>query len=101
MKRVLALLLAVPACFGGERANTGQCPDGETCSPKTPNGLEFIGADLAGTLDLSGPSPTAIGGTQSVALQYDRGDGIEIALDLPYKAVTAGSLGISVTATSG
>ena len=96
----LALLL-VPACFGGERATTGQCPDGETCSPKTPNGLEFIGADLAGTLDLAGPSPTAIGGTQSVALQYDRGDGVQIALDLPFKAETAGSLGVSVTATSG
>lgn len=108
MKRLLALLLvsplaaaALPACTGGDRANTGECPQGEICSPKTPNGLHFIGADLVDTLDLVGPSPTAVGGSQSIALQYDRGDGVLIALDLPYQALTSGSTGVTVTATSG
>lgn len=100
MKRLLALLL-IPACTGGERANTGQCPSGEICSPKTPNGLQFIGADLVDTLDLVGPSATAVGGTQSVSLQYDRGDGHLIALDLPYQAMSSGSTGVMVTAQSG
>jgi len=101
MKRLLALLL-VPACTGGDRANTGQCPDGEVCSPLTPNGLQFIGNDLVDSLNLVGPSATAIGGTQAIALQYDRAsDGVLIALDLPFKAETSGNLGVTVSATSG
>ncbi|MBV8760969.1 MAG: hypothetical protein JO257_26985 [Deltaproteobacteria bacterium] len=100
MKRLLALLL-IPACTGGDRANTGECPQGEICSPKTPKGLHFIGVDLVDTLGLVGPSATAVGGTQNVALQYDRGDGILIALDLPYQALTMDSKGVTVAATSG
>jgi len=101
MKRLLASLLFVAACTGGERANSGQCPAGEVCSPKTPNGLHFIGNQLADDLNLVGPSPTAIGGSQEVALQYDRGDGILIALDLPYTADDEGGAGVKITATSG
>jgi len=101
MKRLLASLLLVAACTGGERASTGQCPTGETCSPKTPNGLHFIGNQLADDLNLVGPSPTAIGGTQDVALQYDRGDGILIALDLPYTADDMGGAGVKVESMSG
>ena len=80
---------------------TGQCPAGETCSPLTPNGLHFIGNQLADDLNLVGPAPTAIGGTQEVALQYDRGDGILIALDLPFTADDDGGHGVKVNATSG
>lgn len=100
MKPFLVLLL-VPACTGGDRANSGQCPQGDVCSPLTPDGLQFIGADLVDTLNVVGPSPTAIGGTQAIALQYDRGDGVLIALDLPFKAETTGNLGVTVSATSG
>lgn len=103
MKRLLAYLLIVPAaaCTGGERANSGQCPAGEVCSPKTPNGLHFIGNQLADDLNLVGPSPTAIGGTQDIALQYDRGDGILIALDLPFTADDMGGAGVKIVSTSG
>ncbi len=101
MKRLLASLLFVTACTGGERANTGQCPAGEVCSPKTPNGLHFIGNQLADDLNLVGPSPTAIGGTQDIALQYDRGNGILIALDLPFTADDDGAAGVKIVSTSG
>lgn len=104
MKRLFVSLMslaALPACTGGERANTGDCPAGEVCSPDTPNGLHFIGNQLADSLNLVGPSPTAIGGSQEVALQYDRGDGILIALDLPFVADDDGGAGVHVTATSG
>src|SRR3569623_854047 len=100
MKRLLVLLL-VPACTGGERANSGQCPEGEVCSALTPRGLQFIGDDLVDTLTLVGPSATAIGGTQAIALQYDRGDNLLIALDLPYEAKTSGNLGVTVQQTRG
>ena len=98
------LLLPLPlvaACYGGERHTSGQCPAGETCSPATPTGLQFIGNALAGELVLSGPRPTAVGGTQAVALQYDRGDGVMIALDLPYTADDQGGAGITIAGTSG
>jgi hypothetical protein len=103
MKRLLAYLLLFPAaaCTGGERANSGQCPAGETCSPKTPNGLHFIGNQLADDLNLVGPSPTAIGGTQDIALQYDPGDGVLVPLDLPFTADDMGGAGVKVVSTSG
>jgi len=101
MKRLLVSLLGLAACTGGERANSGKCPAGETCSPLTPNGLHFIGNELADDLNLVGPSPTAIGGSQAVAIQYDRGDGILIALDLPFTADDDGGQGVKVTGTSG
>lgn len=101
MKRLLVSLLGLAACTGGERANSGQCPAGETCSPLTPNGLHFIGNQLSDDLNLVGPSPTAIGGSQEVAIQYDRGDGILIALDLPFTADDDGGQGVKVTGTSG
>ena len=81
----------------GERAETGQCPGTEVCSSKTPGGLDFVGADLAGTLFGGGPSPTAIGGTQKIALKYDPGNSGWRYLDLPYKAVTTGELGVQIT----
>jgi hypothetical protein len=83
-------------CYGGERRNTGECPAGETCSDLTPTGLDFVGNSLIGELLLSGPRPTAIGGTQAVALEYDRGDGVDIALDLPFSADDDGAAGVKV-----
>jgi hypothetical protein len=102
MKRLLlSLSLPLVACYAGERRNTGECPAGETCSPLTPSGLDFVGNHLTGELLLSGPRATAIGGTQQVALEYDRGDGVDVALDLPYTADDNGGQGIKALSTSG
>jgi hypothetical protein len=103
MNRLLLASLSLPlvACYAGERAATGECPAGETCSDATPRGLQFVGNHLVNDLLLSGPRATAVGGTQVVALQYDRGDGVDVALDLPYTADDDGGLGIKVESTSG
>jgi hypothetical protein len=104
MKRLLLLASAsIPlvGCYGGERYNTGACPAGETCSDLTPHGLQFVGNTLVDDILLSGPRATAIGGTQVVALQYDRGDGITVALDMPYTADDDGGLGVKFSAQSG
>ncbi|HEX4450580.1 MAG TPA: hypothetical protein VH143_06910 [Kofleriaceae bacterium] len=75
--------------MGGERADSGQCPAGETCSPETPDGLNFIGTDLGGALELGGPSPTAIGGTQEIALEND-----DVPLSFPYTVDDEGGQGV-------
>jgi hypothetical protein len=104
MKRLLLLAsasLPLIGCYGGERYNTGECPAGETCSDLTPKGLQFVGNHLVDDILLSGPRATAVGGTQTVALQYDRGDGVTVALDLPFTADDDGGLGVKVSAQSG
>ena len=101
--RYLLVLASIPlvACYGGERAATGACPAGETCSAKTPGGLQFVGGALADDIMVSGPAPTAIGGTQDITLEYDRGDGTFVPLDLPYQADDDGGLGVRVDHTAG
>lgn len=98
-------LLAVPlvACTtGGERHDSGECPAGEVCSPDTPNGLHFIGNPFADDLFISGPSATAIGGTQEIALEYEPyNHGARRALDLPYLADDDGGNGVVVLSQSG
>lgn len=106
MNRSLVLsLLAVPlvACnTAGERADTGKCPAGEVCSNATPRGLHFIGVTMADELlSGNGPAATAIGGTQEVALEYDRGDGVRVAMNLAYDADDDGGLGVGVVGHSG
>lgn len=103
MKRLLTVPLFLAACnTAGERADTGKCPAGEVCSPSTPYGLHFIGNNLADELfGGNGPAATAIGGTQDVALEYDRGDGERIALSLPYDADDDGGLGVTVLSHAG
>lgn len=71
MRSSIAFLLFT-GCFGGEVADFG-CPVGETCSPETPNGLHFFGADLAGNLELDNER-TAVGGIQRVRLAKEVGD---------------------------
>jgi len=97
----LASVLVVPACFGGERATTGECPAGETCSDLTPRGLQFIGASLSDDSNLSGPSPTAIGGTQDIQLKYDPTADFFQPLDLSYTADDDGGNGVKVDHTAG
>ncbi len=53
------------------------------------------------TLILSGPSPTAIGGTQDIALQYDPTTGHFVPLDLPYTADDDGGIGVAIDHTAG
>ncbi|HET9988508.1 MAG TPA: hypothetical protein VFQ65_08305, partial [Kofleriaceae bacterium] len=96
-----ASFLLLPACFGGERATTGECPAGETCSDLTPRGLQFNGAAMTDDFDLSGPSPTAVGGTQDIKLEYDPTEGHYVALDLPFSADDDGGLGVKVDHVAG
>ncbi|HEY0255632.1 MAG TPA: hypothetical protein VGC41_29085 [Kofleriaceae bacterium] len=94
---VLSSLLLVPACFGGERADTGECPAGETCSPLTPEGLQFVGASFTDQLSITGPSATAIGGTQTITIEKTGGD----FLTFPYIADDDGGTGVKVLSTVG
>ena len=95
-------LCAVPliACTGGERAQSGECPAGEICSPDTPRGLHFVGEDVTGQLLLTGPAATAIGGTQDVQIQIDRGSGLA-PFDLPFEADDDGARGFMVDGIDG
>jgi hypothetical protein len=103
LSTLLAAVPLVAACTGGERASSGECPAGEVCSPDTPRGLHFIGNAMADQLlgSLFGPAATAVGGTQEIALEWDRGDGVLVAFTLPYEADDDGALGVSVVSTSG
>ena len=103
MKRLAYLAtILLAACTGGERAETGQCPAGETCSAATPNGLQFLGVDLAGIWTFETPEPTAVGGTQDIALEYQpAGSRDFVPLDLPYTADDDGGAGIAVDHQSG
>jgi hypothetical protein len=89
---VLVGVTTLAACFGGERARTGECPPDEVCSPRTPFGLYFYGARFADewlTLDVHA---TAIGGTQEITLSYNPPNSNQIIdLDLPYRAETDGT----------
>jgi hypothetical protein len=100
---LLGLPLALVACnTAGERADTGECPAGEVCSDATPRGLHFIGVTMADELlSGNGPVATAIGGTQEVALEYDRGDGVRVAMNFPYDADDDGGNGVTVVGHSG
>ena len=104
IRTYLLCLLPLAACnTAGERASTGECPAGEDCSPATPNGLHFIGSGLADDVFgiLAGPRATAIGGTQDITLEYDRGDGILRSLDLLYDADDDGGIGVTVDQLAG
>ncbi len=105
MKSFLLASLTLPlvGCYvaPGERRDTGECPAGETCSDTTPTGLLFVGNALIWDWAASGPRATAVGGTQVIALEYERGDGVNVALDIPYTADDDGGLGVNVESQSG
>ena len=89
--------LLLPACMTeGERAETGQCPAGEVCSSRTPNGLAFDGADFSDLLFANGLQATALGGRQGVTI-YDGASGQ--AMRLPFAATTQGALEVVAQAT--
>ena len=64
----VATLISAAGCNGGDRANGGECPDDEVCSPKTSEGLYFRSYGYANRLVDDGPEITAIGGSQTVDL---------------------------------
>ena len=86
------LLLPAYSCEGGD-VNQHGCPDGEACSPDTPNGLVFLGTHPDPLiLDLGDVKITAVGGTQHVTLEMGD-DGT--ALALPYRASTGSAFAIA------
>ncbi len=93
MKRLLFVLAVIPACVGGERSD-GQCPAGETCSPETPSGLQFIGSSLVGAFVVGGPLATAIGGTQEIELDVEAAIGVYVPLNLAYTVDDDGGTGV-------
>lgn len=59
------------ACLGeveGERASTGECPAGETCSDATPEGLDFVGRAFFDEPILR-LGPVIVGGTFELGLR--------------------------------
>jgi hypothetical protein len=73
MRTVLACVVLLTGCLEqGERATTCDgtgdcsCPAGETCSPATPQGLSFGGAQLCDSAFSRAPLTTAVGGTQMI-----------------------------------
>ncbi len=69
MKRLVSILLLAPACYGGERAVSGKCPPGETCSSSTPYGLDFVPPALFDTVLIAGDTQVAVGGTMPIDLE--------------------------------
>lgn len=95
MRFLLAAILVttVGSCTAGDRASAGECPANETCSDTTPDGLFFVGPEMAGYLFDGGPQVVAVGGTQSLAVQYPGG----ATFDLPYRAEAGGALTVAAT----
>lgn len=65
---VLVLSLACLTPVDGDRAMTGECPAGETCSQATPAGLTFIGRALFDQGETPRLGPIVEGGTLEVGL---------------------------------
>jgi hypothetical protein len=65
---VLALSLACLTPVEGDRAATGECPAGETCSEATPVGLTFIGRAFFDQGETPRLGPIVEGGTLAVGL---------------------------------
>ncbi|MCZ7687367.1 MAG: hypothetical protein M5U28_54965 [Sandaracinaceae bacterium] len=86
--------LACLAEVDGERAATGECPAGETCSSATPEGLEFVGRALFDepTLRLG---PVLVGGSFELGLRTQDG------APLPAFAASSSTNGVRVTVGDG
>lgn len=99
MKRMIlmALVSSLTGCLAGDRASSGECPTGETCSDDTPEGLYFRGTTIAGVLFGGlGPEATAVGGTQVIGIEDEAGNDFA----LPFEATAGGALEISATSGS-
>ncbi|MGE5181924.1 MAG: hypothetical protein ACM31C_07670 [Acidobacteriota bacterium] len=101
MNRFALLLLVVPACYGGERAASGKCPPGETCSSSTPYGLDFVPPALFDTVFLAGDTQVAVGGTMPIELETYANAFDTYPLDIAYTADDGGGPAVRVAATRG
>lgn len=101
MKRLLVALILAPACVGGQRAGTGECPTGEVCSPETPGGLQFIGSSLIGSFVVGGPLATAVGGTQEVQIDTEPALGVYVPFGLAFTVDDDGGTGVRFDHQSG
>ena len=86
------------SCDGGYRDTVGECPEGETCSAATPQGLHFRGAVFGeGFFDVGNVKTMALGGTQEVHVEIADDQGgrapfllpFEVDIDGPSAAVEA------------
>ena len=84
---VLLALCAACTFSDGERAATGECPAGETCSTDTPSGLGFYGSFLADSASLTTAiHPIALGGSQNISWTNPEGAvrDVAVASDAPW-----------------
>lgn len=91
-----ALSLACMSEVDGERAATGECPAGETCSDATPTGLRFVGNTMydQSVLQLG---PVLAGGTFEVGLRSNGGEALPaFAYDVEDSGVFTASRGEGV-----
>lgn len=91
--------LGLAACVtSGDRSATGQCPQGEVCSSKTPQGLHFRGPDFADDWIADATiKRTAVGGTQTITIVNAQD---EQDLTFPYTA-TLDSANLTAGAPNG
>src|SRR5262249_34824128 len=86
--RLLPALSLAGCPLAGERAGSGSCPSGETCSDKTPNGLALLGTKLGDDpLGPMQPLATAVGGTQGLTVVTGATSGAP-TFTLPFDATT-------------
>jgi hypothetical protein len=92
------LSLASGHAEGGDRANGG-CPEGETCSPDTPDGLYFTGSPLGDAYPpVTGkPQRIALGGRETISVFRDE----DATSEFLGFAAAAGSQGITVGDVAG
>lgn len=64
----VALVFSVASGSKGDRAESGHCPEGEVCSPDTPDGLYFVGPGFADSFFNADVRPTAVGGRQTISI---------------------------------
>jgi len=83
---------------GGDRTD-GECPAGEICSPDTPNGLYFGGANLGDDVfaPVVAPQRTAVGGRQTIHVFRDADAAQEF---VGFTALSSGAA-FTVVASSG
>lgn len=65
---IAGLLLACMQRVEGERAQTGECPEGEVCSAATPDGLDFVGHAFWDDSQSLRLGPVLVGGTFDVGI---------------------------------
>lgn len=70
----IGTFLPAASCDGGD-VNRYGCPEAETCSPKTEDGLHFVGPRIGeGILDFGEVKTLAQGGTEHVQLEIGDGE---------------------------